>query len=475
MSIYGFRKTKIIATLGPATDSAEMLERLILAGVNVLRLNMSHAKPEWVRRVVQDIRSLAERHKRAVGILLDTQGPSIRTGDVAQKIPLSVGERFTFTVRGKVPTEGKWTSVGYDQFADDVHTGDTLIVDNGEMKMRIVSKTIDTVECEVLTEGTLGSRRHINLPGVHVSLPALTDKDKDDILLGLEVGVDYVALSFVREPHDIELLRAFLKQHPSAHQPQIVAKIEHQFAVNHFDAIAREADVIMVARGDLGIECNYEELPIIQRRIVKTCQQLGRPVIVATHMLESMIQSPLPTRAEITDVANAVFEQSDAIMLSGETTVGKYPLGCIEVMDTIARRIERSGGANYQERAEMTSARQKLVRSAVGLADDIKADAMLVFTKRGHMARFASWMRPRHSAIYAFTDRWPTADGLTLLRGVLPRVIAFNSENPDQTVDTAVAQLMADGLLRRGNTVVVVTNMASGDRIVDGVKIRTLD
>ena len=472
MSIYGFRKTKIIATLGPATDSAEMLERLILAGVNVLRLNMSHAKPEWVRRVVQDIRSLAERHKRAVGILLDTQGPSIRTGDVAQKIPLSVGERFTFTVRGKVPTEGKWTSVGYDQFADDVHT---LIVDNGEMKMRIVSKTTDTVECEVLTEGTLGSRRHINLPGVHVSLPALTDKDKDDIRLGLEVGVDYVALSFVREPHDIELLRAFLKQHPSAHQPQIVAKIEHQFAVNHFDAIAREADVIMVARGDLGIECNYEELPIIQRRIVKTCQQLGRPVIVATHMLESMIQSPLPTRAEITDVANAVFEQSDAIMLSGETTVGKYPLGCIEVMDTIARRIERSGGANYQERAEMTSARQKLVRSAVGLADDLKADAMLVFTKRGHMARFASWMRPRHSAIYAFTDRWPTADGLTLLRGVLPRVIAFNSENPDQTVDTAVAQLMADGLLRRGNTVVVVTNMASGDRIVDGVKIRTLD
>ena len=475
MSIYGIRKTKIIATLGPATDSPEMLERLILAGVNVLRLNMSHAKPEWVRRVVQDIRGLSERHQRAIGILLDTQGPSIRTGDVAEKIPLSVGERFTFTVRGKIPAQGKWTSVGYDQFADDVHAGDTLIVDNGEMKMRILSKTADTVECEVLTDGTLGSRRHINLPGVHVSLPALTEKDKEDIQLGLEVGVDYIALSFVRESKDIELLRAFLKQHPSAHQPQIVAKIEHQFAVNHFDAIAREADVIMVARGDLGIECNYEELPIIQRRIVKTCQQLGRPVIVATHMLESMIQSPTPTRAEITDVANAVYEQSDAIMLSGETTVGKHPLGCIEVMDTIARRIERSGGTNYQEKAELTSSRQKLVRSAVGLADDIKADAMLIFTKRGHMARFASWMRPRHSVVYAFTDRWPTADGLTLLRGVIPRVVAFNSQDPDRTVDAAVAQLMNDGLLRRGDTVVVVTNMASGERIVDGVKIRALD
>lgn len=475
MSIYGIRKTKIIATLGPATDSPEMLERLILAGVNVLRLNMSHAKPEWVRRVVQDIRRLSEQHQRAIGILLDTQGPSIRTGDVAEKIPLSVGERFTFTVRGKIPAQGKWTSVGYDQFADDVHAGDTLIVDNGEMKMRILSKTADTVECEVLTDGTLGSRRHINLPGVHVSLPALTEKDKEDIQLGLEVGVDYIALSFVRESKDIELLRAFLKQHPSAHQPQIVAKIEHQFAVNHFDAIAREADVIMVARGDLGIECNYEELPIIQRRIVKTCQQLGRPVIVATHMLESMIQSPTPTRAEITDVANAVYEQSDAIMLSGETTVGKHPLSCIEVMDTIARRIERSGGTNYQEKAELTSSRQKLVRSAVGLADDIKADAMLVFTKRGHMARFASWMRPRHSVVYAFTDRWPTADGLTLLRGVIPRVVAFNSQDPDRTVDVAVAQLMNDGLLRRGDTVVVVTNMASGERIVDGVKIRALD
>ncbi|MEY4689770.1 MAG: Pyruvate kinase [Verrucomicrobiota bacterium] len=475
MSLHAFRKTKIIATLGPATESAEMLERMILAGVNVLRLNMSHARADWVRRVVKDIRAAAEKHRRAVGILLDTQGPSIRTGDVPAKIPLSVGDRFTFTVRGRVLSEGKWTSVGYDGFAQDVRTGDTLIVDNGEMKMRILGKTEDTVECEVLTEGSIGSRRHINLPGVHVSLPALTEKDREDVRLGLEVGVDYIALSFVREPGDIEELRQVLRRHASAHQPQIVAKIEHQFAVDHFDAIAREADVVMVARGDLGIECDYQELPIIQRRIVKTCQQLGRPVIVATHMLESMIQNPLPTRAEITDVANAVFEQADAIMLSGETTVGRHPLGCVEVMDTIARRIERSGGANYQEKAELTSARQKMVRSAVALADDLKADAILVFTKRGHMARFASWMRPKHSPVYAFADRWPTADGLTLLRGVIPRVVAFDPQNPDRTVDEAVAQLMKDGTLERGDTVVVVTNMASGDRVVDGVKIRTLD
>jgi len=475
MNPQGFRKTRIIATLGPASESPDMLQSLIVAGVNVLRLNMSHAKPEWVRRVVSDIRAISQKHRRAVGILLDTQGPSIRTGDLPAKIPLAIGDRFTFTVRGRVPVAGKWTSVGYDGFVDDVQTGDTLIVDNGEMKMRILSKTVDSVECEVLTEGSIGSRRHINLPGVHVSLPALTDKDKEDVRLGLEVGVDYVALSFVRDPRDIEDLRAFLRQHPSVHQPQIVAKIEHQFAVNHFEAIAREADVIMVARGDLGIECPYEELPIIQRRIVKTCQRLGRPVIVATHMLESMIQNPLPTRAEITDVANAVYEQADAIMLSGETTVGRHPLACIEVMDTIARRIERSGGANYQENAELTSPRQKLVRSAVSLADDLKAAALLVFTRRGHMARYAAWMRPRHSVVQAFTDRWPTADGLTLLRGVVPRVVAFDAQHPDRTVDEAVLQLLKDEELSRGDTVVVVTNMASGERIVDGVKIRTLD
>jgi pyruvate kinase len=443
--------------------------------VNVFRLNMSHAKPEWVRRVVRDVRHIAETQGIAAGILLDTQGPSIRTGDVEGKIPLAVGETFYFTVRGDTVPGSKWTSVGYDQFADDVNAGDTLIVDNGEMKMRIVSKSPTRVECVVLTDGSLGSRRHINLPGVHISLPALTEKDREDIRLGLEIGVDFVALSFVREAADIQLLRDFIRSLNSMHLPQVVAKIEHQFAVNHFDAIARAADVVMVARGDLGIECPYEELPIIQRRIVKQCQKIGRPVIVATHMLESMIQSPLPTRAEITDVANAVFEQADAIMLSGETTVGKYPLACIEVMDTISRRIERSGGANYHEEAELTSPRQKLVRSAVQLSDDLKADALLIFTRRGYMARYASWMRPRHPQVFAFTERWSDADGLALCRGLTLRVVKFNHQQPDRTVDAAVEQLVAAGCVRKGNTVVVVSDVASGDRIVDGVKIRVID
>jgi pyruvate kinase len=475
MSESPCRRTKIIATLGPATDSPEMLAKLMTAGVNVFRLNMSHAKHDWVRRVVKDIRSLSQEHGIAIGILLDTQGPSIRTGDVAERIPLAVGEHFHFTVRGDSVPGAKWTSVGYDQFADDVNAGDTLIVDNGEMKMRILSKTATRVECEVLTEGSLGSRRHINLPGVHVSLPALTDKDKADVVLGLEVGVDFVALSFVREAADIDLLRDFIRASSSLHQPLIVAKIEHQFAVNHFEAIARATDIIMVARGDLGIECPYEELPIIQRRIVKVCHQIGRPVIVATHMLESMIVSPLPTRAEITDVANAVFEQADAIMLSGETTVGRYPAACVEVMDTIARRIERSGGANYHLEADLTSARQKLVRSAVQLADDLKAAAILVFTRRGHMARFVSWLRPRYSPVYAFADRWETADSLALCRGLTPRVVKFDHDCPEATVDAAIEQLVREGRIKRHDTLVVITVVSSGERLVEGVKMRSVD
>ncbi len=468
------RKTRIIATLGPATDSPEMLGRLLDAGVNIFRLNMSHAPHDWVRRVVADIRIIGRRRGLIPGILMDTQGPSIRTGDVPARIPLVVGERFCFTVRGgKVPDGEKGTSVNYDDFARDVKPGDTLIIDNGEMKMRVVATQSDRVDCEVLTEGGLGSRRHINLPGVRVSLPALTDKDRLDVALGLELEVDYMALSFVREPSDIATLRACF--HTLTHPPQVIAKIEHQFAVDHFEAIARVSDAVMVARGDLGIECPYEELPIIQRRIVKTCQRIGRPVIVATHMLESMIANPLPTRAEITDVANAVFEQADAIMLSGETTVGRYPVQSVEVMDRIARRIERSGGAGYHEEAELTQPRQKLVRSAVLLADQLRAAAILVFTRNGKLAQYTSWLRPVYSPIYAFCDRESMAAQLVLLRGVIPLVLPSCSDDPEGSVDGAIHRLVSRHQLKAGNQVVIlVPHATSDDREVDSIKMHVV-
>ncbi|MGZ4987125.1 MAG: pyruvate kinase, partial [Limisphaerales bacterium] len=325
------RHTKIIATLGPATESPEMLGKLIDAGVNVFRLNMSHAPHDWVRRVIKDIRSAAAARSVFIGIMMDTQGPAIRTGDLSVPLDLKPGQKFTLTVRGEKREEEHSVDVNYANFVNDINIGDIVLVDNGNIEMKVLAKTDNKVECEVLTPGKLGSRRHINLPGVKVSLPALTAKDIADVKVGLEMGVDFIALSFVREARDLLQLRELFED--SAHQPFVIAKIEDQQALVNLDSIVHEADGIMVARGDLGIEIPYEELPIVQRRIVKTCLRVGKPVIVATHMLESMISSPMATRAEVTDIAHAVFEQADAIMLSGETTVGKYPLKCVEVFD----------------------------------------------------------------------------------------------------------------------------------------------
>jgi pyruvate kinase len=449
-----------------------MIGNLIDAGLNIARLNMSHAPHEWVRRVVRDIRAVAKARGRIVGIMMDTQGPAIRTGDLPVALDLQPGQTFTLTVRGEKSEELRSVDVNYENFVNDIKVGDIVLIDNGQIHMKVLAKHANKVDCEVLTPGKLGSRRHINLPGVKVSLPALTSKDLADIQVGLELGVDYLALSFVREARDIQQLRAIIE--PSAHKPLIVAKIEDQEAIQNLESIIIACDAIMVARGDLGIEVPYEELPIIQRKIVKSCLRIGRPVIVATHMLESMIENPLPTRAEVTDVANAVFEQADAIMLSGETTVGKYPRQCIEVFDRIALRIERSGGAHYHEHADFTSPRQKLVKSAVVMADELKADAILVFTIHGHMARYTSWMRPKSSPIFALCPTQEVADSLAINRGLTPYVIEFNLTAPEQTIDHAIAMLMKGSILKPGNTIVIVGSIASRDQMIDAVQMRVV-
>ncbi len=473
VSANSARKTKIIATLGPATDSPEMLGRMIDAGMNIARLNMSHAPHDWVRRVVKDIRAAAKARGVSVGILMDTQGPAIRTGDLPVPLDLQPGQKFSLTVRGEQSEELHSVDVNYENFINDISVGDVVLVDNGAIHMKVLAKHANKVECEVLTPGKLGSRRHINLPGVKVSLPAMTSKDLADIAVGLEMGVDYIALSFVREAKDIRQLRAVVEN--ANPRPLIVAKIEDQEAIKNINSIIAEADAIMVARGDLGIECPYEELPIIQRKIVKTCLRVGRPVIVATHMLESMITMPHPTRAEITDVANAVYEQADAIMLSGETTVGKYPLKCLEVMDRVAQRIERSGGANFQERAEFTSPRQKLVKSAVVMADELRAEAIVIFTIRGTMARYTSWMRPRHSKIYAVCETQEMADQLTMLCGVTPLVMPFNHASPEKTINPAIEFMKQAGYVKKGNTVVVVSSISAEERIVEAIQMRVVE
>ncbi len=466
------RHTKIVSTLGPATDSAEMIGKLMDAGVNVFRLNMSHAPHDWVRRVFAAIRAESAKRARHTGILMDTQGPAIRTGDLSVPLDLKPGQKFTLTVRGEKSEEEHSVDVNYENFINDISVGDVVLMDNGAIEMKVLAKNGNKVECEVLTAGKLGSRRHINLPGVKVSLPALTAKDIKDVKLGLELGVDFIALSFVREARDLLQLREMFEEDKP--HPFVIAKIEDQEAIKNLESIVREADGIMVARGDLGIEIPYEELPIVQRRIVKSCLRIGRPVIVATHMLESMITAPMPTRAEVTDVANAIFEETDAIMLSGETTVGKYPLKCIEVFDKIAKRIERSGSAQFHDLAELNNARQKLVKSAVVMANELKAAAILSFTRHGHMARYASWMRPRYSPVYAMCDNEQSANELTLSWGVTPFVMGFDFIDPQNTIETGLKMLAEQGRLQKGDTVVIIGAISVGTEIVDAVQMRTV-
>jgi len=463
------RKTKIICTLGPATEAAEIIHQLIEAGASVFRLNMSHSSHEWVEKIVPRIRAIATSLDVVVGILLDTQGPAIRTGDLKARLDLKPGEIFEFTVRGEKSEETHSVDVNYDGLIDDISVGDTMLVDSGVIRLLVLEKKHNRIRCEVLTEGTLGSRRHINLPGIRVNLPPLTEKDMRDVELGAKLGVDMVALSFCREKEDVELLRKVL--HENGSQARIVAKIEDQLAVKNLADIILTSDAVMVARGDLGIECPMEELPIIQRRIVKRCLKAGRPVIVATHMLESMISNPVPTRAEITDVANAVFEQADAIMLSGETTVGRYPVECVRTLDKVALRIERSGGAGFAEEAFLEDDRRKIVRSAVVLANSITDSKLIVFTRRGAMADNVSNLRPRHSPIYAFSPTIEVCRRLALNWGTIPECLPFDT-NPNRTIIAAETLLARRGLVKPGDHLVVITDLLAGEDRFESIQLR---
>jgi pyruvate kinase len=465
------RKTKIICTLGPATEKSDVLRQMMSAGADVFRLNMSHAKHDWVREIVPRIRHIAAEIPRPVAILLDTQGPAIRTGELKSNLELKPGDILEFTVRGAKSEEKYSVDVNYEGLISDISVGDIVLVDNGVMRLLVLGKKRNRIRCKVLTPGTLGSRRHINLPGVRVNLPPLTQKDLEDIALGVELKVDFVALSFARKKSDLQELRRVLKKAKST--ARIVAKIEDQSAVRLIEEMIETADVVMIARGDLGIEMPMEELPIIQRKIVKNCLRIGKPVIVATHMLESMIENPVPTRAEITDVANAVFEQADAIMLSGETSVGRYPVECVKVFDRVARRTERSGGAGYARDAVLDDMRQKMVASAVFLANSLPRAKLVVFTHHGTMARYVSNLRPENAPIFAFTSSEVVFRQIVICWGTHPIMLDF--ADPKATIEAAINYLRKARLAEPGDNLIVLTDMVAGGDKVDCVQLRVAE
>jgi pyruvate kinase len=474
-AVLPFRRTKIIFTLGPATESEAMLEALLRAGADVVRLNMAHATHDWTRLIIRRIRAVSARVGRDVAVMMDIKGPEIRTGDLSAPIELRPGEIFDFTVKPGAERERaeeiRSVDVNYQDLVKDIQVGDTVLVDNGLIRLEVLEKQAAHIRCRVLIAGELKSRRHINLPGVKVNLPAFTEKDRGDALVGLEEGIDLLALSFVRTAADVAELRKFLAEKKS--KVWIVAKIEDQSAIRNLEEITEACDALMVARGDLGIECPMEDLPVIQRRAVNTCLARGKPVIIATHMLESMITQPVPTRAEITDVANAVYEQADCVMLSGETTVGRYPLECVRMLDTIARRIESEEVRDFSEQSVFATERMKVLHSAVVLSNQFAGSKLITFTRHGFMARGLAALRPVHSPILAFTPHSALVRQLRILRAVEPYLMAF-APDPDLTIENALTLLRDIGRVQVGDKLVIATDILAQERRVDSVQLRTV-
>ena len=470
-----YQKTKIIFTIGPATQDEETLEKLILAGVDICRINMAHADHDWSREIIRRVKAVCEKVGRHIAVLMDVKGPEIRTGDVPETFELAAGEVFDFTYGEGIGGTGndghRRVDVNYPGFANDMNVGDTVLVDSGLIRLEVLEIDGQRVRCKVLIPGPMGNRRHINLPGVRVNLPALTKKDQGDVDVGIEEGVDFFALSFVREPKDLEEFHEYLEDHGS--DAKIIAKIEDQQAISNLEGIVKASDGLMVARGDLGIECPFEDLPIIQSEAINCCIRNTKPVIVATHMLESMIESPLPTRAEVTDIANAIREQADCVMLSGETTVGKYPVECVETIKRIATRIEGEEDVKtLRKDIPLKLPRSMMLRSAAHLAADLNG-ALMVFTRRGIFAQKLSSLRPG-VPIYAFTDNPVLFKQLLICRGVEPFFMEFDHDH-EVTIQRGFKRLTRRGWSKEGDPMVVITKMYGGQKLLDSTQIREIE
>ena len=465
------RRTKIICTIGPATASYPVLESMAKAGMNLVRLNMSHADHRSAADIIQWVRTLNRKMRDPISVILDTQGPEIRTGDVSEPMDLQNGQVVTLSVRGDDDVETSSIQVNYQELAEIVEPGNRITVDNGLINFEVLETHGKQLVCRVIDGGWLGSKRHVNLPGVRINLPAITAKDQADIEFGLAQDVDYIALSFVRTAEDVERLRSLIAEHRA--RTLILAKIEDQEGVSNIQAITQAADGVMVARGDLGIETDIADLPNVQRRIVHACARWGRRCIVATHLLESMIENPIPTRAEVTDVANAVYEGADAVMLSGETSIGKHPVRCVEQLVQITEAAERYPGLGFESDLEATTDKQQLAIHAVALAESIHAAGIVVITRRGVMADLVTNARPATVPIYAFTNDSRTRRRLFLNRAVTGFRAEFSLE-PEKTLQRAFSVLRAQQVLTGSAKVVVISDVLAGAK-TDAIQIRQID
>ncbi len=457
------RKTKIVCTIGPSSESLENTKKLIQAGMNVARLNFSHGDFEEHGNRIKNIGQANKELGTSVAILLDTKGPEIRLGKLKEEpIELVQGDAITLTTedilgdRSRIP-------VTYANLPNDLSIGSTVLIDDGLIGLKVEAIEGTEIHCRIVNSGPIKSKKGVNVPGVKISLPGITEKDANDIIFGIEQGIDFIAASFVRKASDVLEIRELLEKHNASHI-QIISKIENQEGVDNLDEILEVSDGLMVARGDLGVEIPAEEVPLVQKMMIKKCNLAGKPVITATQMLDSMQRNPRPTRAEASDVANAIFDGTDAIMLSGETAAGKYPVESVQTMSRIAERAEEA--LEYREiftkqaNAQQNSVTEAISQAVANSALELNAKAIVTSTQSGFTARMVSKYRPKSPIIAVTTDE-KVMRRLALGWGVLP-VKGDNADTTDEMFENAVKGAMNTGLLSLGDTIVITAGVPVG-------------
>lgn len=456
------KRTKIVCTLGPASETEEILRDLINNGLNVCRMNFSHGSHKEHKVRMDLVKKVREELGQPTAILLDTKGPEIRTGNFSDpEVILEEGQTFTITMKDVMGNKEICT-VSYKGLAHDVKPGDTILIDDGLVGLTVKEIKGDDIVCEVQNSGIVKNHKGVNVPGVKVNLPAITEKDRSDIEFGIKQGIDFIAASFVRKVSDVLAIREILEEN-NATDIKIISKIENQEGVDNLDEIIAISDGIMVARGDLGVEIPTEEIPVVQKLMIKKCNEAGKPVITATQMLDSMMRNPRPTRAEVTDVANAIYDGTDAIMLSGETAAGKYPVEAVKTMAQIAKRTEES--INYNELLICKASKAKNVADAISYATcttamNLDAKAILTSTSSGHTARMVSKFRP-DCQIVATTSHDRVMRQLSLSWGVMP-LIRSSSKTTDEVIENAIVSAKNAKYINEEDLVVVTAGVARG-------------
>lgn len=451
-------RTKIVSTLGPSSEKKEDIKNLITAGMNVARLNFSHGSHEEHRARILALREASRELNSDVAVMLDTKGPEIRIGTFAEgKAVLSQGQTFTLSVK---PVTGDDNSVfiNYEGITGICSPGDTILLDDGLIELKVIEVTSDFLICEVINGGTLGDRKGVNIPDKSLPLPSLTDKDKKDLLFAVEMDMEFVAASFIRKASDVYDIRRFLAEN-GGDEINIIAKVENREGVENIEEIISASDGVMVARGDLGVEIPVEEVPLVQKLIIEKCNAAGKPVITATQMLDSMIRNPRPTRAETSDVANAIFDGTDAIMLSGETAAGKYPVETVQMMARIAQRAEQSL-MNYQKLKtpdEITTVTDAICHATCSIARDLKVKAIITSTKSGYSAKAVTKFNPGVPVI-AVTPYEKVVKTLQLVRNVIPLKVDYTT-SIDDMLETAVQAALDSNIVKKGDVVVITAGV----------------